>query len=247
MAKKSGGIGCFGALAILVGISFLVQWMSQAWFWIALVVVVVAIIFIAQASAASSRRQLKADLLSQADWLERKASSVIDPESESAIILEPGEVQLFALPQVNLTEWKSTGSSYAGGNLGASFRVASGVSIGVGGSRGQLLRNPATRQITDEGIATFTNKRVIFVGNQRTVEWDLDKMVGVDSGVNGMSVQLAVTNKPNNSGLQSSNLAQITPGIALDIALEYFKNGEATAAAKCSEYAEKLRAAVTEG
>lgn len=246
MASKSSGVGCIGGLAILFAVAMIVQWMSQLWFWIALGVLICIVLAVASSTSASAKKQLKIDLLQQADWLERKSAALIGPQSETAVMLAKGEEQLFALSQISLTEWKSNGSSYSGGNVGVNFRVTSGVSVGVGGSRGQLLRNPATKQATDQGIATFTNQRVIFVGNQRTTEWDLDKLVGVDSGVNGMSVQLAVTNKANNSGLFSTNLAQITPGIALDIAVEYRKNGPEAASAKCTEYAQQLRAAATE-
>ena len=239
-------IGCFGWLVIIFLLALVVQWAQSPWFWIVLVILVAALIGFSKMNKKDRQSALTQELLTLAAILETQANNLDADRSldEEGLSLRKDERALIRLEGVSLLEWKSNGSSYQGGNVGVSFRVARGVSIGGGRSAGQLTKNPATKQITDDGTATFTNQRVTFVGAQKSMQWDFDKMVGADPGPNGLTVQISVSNRSSNSGLAVTNHSQITPGIALDIATTYAEDGKAAAVAKCREYASQLRASV---
>lgn len=136
---------------------------------------------------------------------------------------EKGEVALYKLPSASLTEFRSSGSSYQGASQGVSFQIAKGVSYRVGSSRGQILKNPEQLTVIDEGSVTFTNKRIFFVGANVNREWEFTKLLDVKVGTNGIFVNLAVSNRQKNSGLQALDETEITPGILAAISIETFE------------------------
>lgn len=152
------------------------------------------------------------------------------------------EKVIYKIDSVGLTEFRSSGSSYSGGSQGVSIRIAQGVNYRVGASKGQLLKNPEVRSIVDTGSAVFTNKRVVFVGQNLNREWEFSKLIGADIGENGVYANLAVSNRQKNSGLQSIDDTDITPGILVSVAFEAFEKDMDSAKTVAVDYANQMGA-----
>lgn len=150
------------------------------------------------------------------------------------------EMVLYYLPAVALTEFRSTGASYSGGSQGVSIRIAKGVSYRVGANRGQLTKNPEQMQVIDQGSAIFTNTRILFAGSNVSREWDLDKMINVDMGPNGVRVTLAVSNRQKNSGLMAVDTSAITPGFLAAMSIEAHQGGLPAAKKAVADYAKQI-------
>jgi len=151
----------------------------------------------------------------------------------SPIPLKPGEALVYKLQKVSLIESRSNGSTYQGGSRGVSLRIAKGVSYRIGASKGQLLKNPESLQLIDQGTATFTNKRLIFAGMKASREWSFDKMTDVSQSADGQTVMISVSNRQKPSGITSNDLLDLGPGVIVAIALEYNQNGIQAAKDRC--------------
>jgi len=94
---------------------------------------------------------------------------------------------------------------YVGGHAGFSYRIAPKLRVGVGAARGHLVGGtpsthiPATSATfipgqevltpVDVGIATITDRRVIFQGQKRAVEWPFARLLGYDHRTTWTSLQ----------------------------------------------------------
>lgn len=166
-------------------------------------------------------------------WL----SDHLPNQNNSVLVLNKDEEFIYKLQGVGLTEYRSTGSSYSGGSQGVSFRVMNGVYYRVGANRGSIQRNPETLQVTDIGDATFTNQRIIFVGQKTNHQWDFDKLLDVHMEPNGSSVSIAVSGTAKNAGLTWTSSTDIPPGVLTAIAHDYFTSGVEAARKRCTDTA----------
>jgi hypothetical protein len=189
-----------------------------------------------------SNKTLWAGLTAQALALENIAQSGF--ATQAGFALEPGEKLIAQLENISLAEYKSSGSTYQGGNLGVSLPVAGQVRANFGGSRGSLVRNPDALTVIDAGAATFTTDRVIFTGAKQTRIFELDKVVNFEPGPNGLWVTISSSNKAVTSTLQTEDYAALAPGILFDIASEAKLQGEASGLEKVRAYAQHLRETV---
>jgi hypothetical protein len=189
-----------------------------------------------------SNKTLWAGLTAQAAALEAIARNGFS--TQAGFALEAGEKLIARLEGVALAEFKSSGSTYQGGNLGVSVPVVGRVRANVGGSRGSLARNPDALTVLDNGSATFTTERVIFTGAQQTRVFELDKVVNFEPGPNGLWVTISSANKTSTSTLKSEDYAALAPGILFDIASEAKLQGEASGLEKVRAYAQHLRETV---
>ena len=155
--------------------------------------------------------------------------------------LNKGEETICVLPNVALTEYQSTGSSYSGGNAGVSFPLAGNIRGHVGGQRGSITRNPEQLMVVDMGQAIFTNQRILFSGAKFVRDWDLDKVVSLEPGPNGVDVKIAVTNRERTSGLQAPDLFSFGPGYAAAYVFNLKQNGAASAKKWAKDLAKELR------
>ncbi|CAB4626949.1 MAG: hypothetical protein F2599_05095 [Actinobacteria bacterium] len=155
---------------------------------------------------------------------------------------EKGETPIYKLSRAALTEFRSTGSSFQSGSQGLSFRIAKGVNYRVGASKGQLLKNPEQLTVIDEGSVTFTNKRIFFVGSNVNREWDFSKLLDVSVGANGVYVNLAVSNRQKNSGLQTIDESDITVGLLAAVAIEAFEKDIKAAKEVAVGYSSEMKA-----
>jgi hypothetical protein len=195
--------------------------------------------------ARDSNKQMSAALVKQADILDRLVAG--DFKVEGAVFAEQkDEVAIYHLSDVGLTEFKSNGSTWSGGYGGLSVRVAKGVRVNGGVTQGRSTRNPETSQAIDIGDLLVTNQRIIFTGANEVRVFDMDKVVNLEAGPNGVTVHISVSNKSKTSGFQSANLSDLTPGMAVALASAWHEGGKKAAVDSAKDMATRLRAAIAE-
>jgi uncharacterized Zn finger protein (UPF0148 family) len=113
--------------------------------------------------------------------------------SDPKILLKKNEVahgsmNADLLKQVTVRE-------YQGGYSGVSFRVMKGVRFHTGGVRGRSVVVGTEVKTDDTGVLTLTSHRAVFVGANRTVEVQYQKLIGMEVFSNG--VKFNVSNRKN--------------------------------------------------
>ena len=184
-----------------------------------------------------------AQLENQAAILDRLAEGDFNVEN-TVFVTEPDEILVYHLAGVALTEFKSTGSSFAGGFGGLSVGVSDGVRVGAGIGGGKSVRSPEVSQILDVGELTVTNQRLVFTGANLVRVFDLNKVVNMEAGPNGLTVSVSVSNRDKTSGFQSANLGDLTPGMAVSLATAWHEGGKEAAVDSAKDMATRLREAV---
>jgi hypothetical protein len=161
-------------------------------------------------------------------------------EFDGPIVLRKDEVFVYNLPSVGLIEYRSGGATYSGSSRGVSVRVAKGISIRTGATRGTLTKNPEELTVIDQGAAIFTNQRVVFAGNKISREWLFSKLLDANLDGNGINAFISVSNRQKTSGLKWTDSSRITPGLALAVAFQYFLEGENGAKDRCLRLAKEM-------
>ncbi|MCX8530320.1 MAG: hypothetical protein ORN27_09700 [Rhodoluna sp.] len=236
----------FGLLGI-VFVGYIVFRIDPAYGWLMVIVAVASILIIVlnnRGAARKGNQDLWAGLTAQAFALENIAKAGFSTTAEFA--LDAGEKLIAQVPNIELAEYKSGGSTYQGANAGFSVPVFGRVRANFGGSRGQLVRNPASLTVLDQGTATYTTKRVIFTGQQQTRIFDLTKVLHYEVGTNGLWVTISTSNSKATSTLQTGNNHVLGPGSMFDVAHDALTEGEAGALEKVSALAELMRKTVAE-
>ena len=114
--------------------------------------------------------------------------------------LKPGEVVVCEMAEATLAETRR-GPRVSYRQLDAfTFRFAPGAYYTAAGGKSKSPEPEEEMTDIDEGIATFTNKRVVFAGNKHTREWDFSKLLGWRDGAGGY-VLMAVSNRQKVSGV----------------------------------------------
>jgi hypothetical protein len=237
--RKTGGFG----LVLLIVLVIVVAALPKLLLLAAIVAVIAAAIMIPAhfSKKRNDQAALELALNSQAAHLDALAAAGFKDTADFA--MEEGEKFLTRIT-LQLAEYQSTGSTYGGGSAGVSVPLFGRVRGYVGGSRGQVTKNPPALTPIDMGPTTFTNKRVIFTGSQQTRIWELDKILNTEGGPNGIFVSISVSNSKSTSVLYEVDRNSIAPGVILDIAQESLISGEAEALAKAKTYAGLMREAV---
>jgi len=233
-------IGCFGWAALtFVVISFFAAFrnggfdLSIGWPALLTLAFIAIAIFVIRRK---SNKDHSAELLAVAGDVEAWAAAGIDAEGNP--FDADDEQLLFVLPNVELLEYKSTGSTYTGGSAGVSFPLFGRVRGNVGGNRGSISRNPEELILSDMGRLKVSTERLIFVGEKEAREIDLDKVLDFELGPNGLWVKLAMSNRQKREGFQHMQVDQIPIGMAIGIAKEFADKGLEAA----KDYAQKLAA-----
>ena len=240
MNSKSSGIGC--SLLILLGLLFYV---GQFLFatpvgWAILVGGIAIAIVLASNNKKTKQAKLIQSLEQTAQILEDVAAGKAE-EPGVGFNLTKGETFIYALPNVALTEYQSTGSSYSGTTAGVSFPLFGNVRGNVGGQSGQITKNPEQLMIVDQGRAIFTDQRIIFTGAKLVRDWELDKIVELAPGPNGFNVKLAVSNRDRTSGLQALTAYEFGPGFIAAYVFTLHSDGQAKAKAWIQETVKQIR------
>jgi hypothetical protein len=204
LAKDTNGVGVLVGAMILVGIGILALW------------------------GVKRKNKSHVDELANVgamvqSWLDKGVGS------DGAAFTKDGEQALFELGNIQLLEFKSSGSQFVGGNAGISFPLVGRVRGHVGGTRGEIIKNPEELTIVDTGKLRITSDRLIFIGQKEAREIKIEKLLDVELGPNGLWVKLAMSGKGKREGFQHLALDQIPLGMAIGIANEWHKGGLAQA------------------
>lgn len=89
------------------------------------------------------------------------------------IVLYPGEKLIFAVPAQTFIQ-KEQVVGYTGGSSGASIRVAKGLTVRKGSSRGIPIRQNVTK--FNEGDYIVTTSRLIFLSQNECFEFNIEKV-----------------------------------------------------------------------
>lgn len=205
-------------------------------------VFVVAIVFLAVNMQRNKNKDHSAELLAVAGDLEAWVAAGLDAEGNP--FDADDEQLLFVLPNVELLEYKSTGSTYSGGSAGVSFPLFGRVRGNVGGNRGSISRNPEELILSDMGRLKVSTERLIFVGEKEAREIDLDKVLDFELGPNGLWVKLAMSNRQKREGFQHMEVDQIPIGMAIGIAKEFADNGLDAAKVYANNLSADIRATI---
>lgn len=175
--------------------------------------------------------------------LEKMTDGVV-PEEDYVFATRKDEVVVARVNETMLKEFRSNGSTSSGGFGGVSFPLFGRVRGNVGGYSGRSMRNPEESTPIDVGTSTYTNQRIVFAGENVVREFELDKLVNLEAGDNGITVTIAVANRDKASVLASVNFDDLTPGIAASIAVAYQEGGKAEAVKKIDETKQQIKAAL---
>lgn len=138
--------------------------------------------------------QLKkeAEIQQQKDYEEfvtnlQNGSLNITTTDSCPVILKKNEELSFILGNISLFEPRSIRKT-VGGYAGPTIRVAKGVSFRMGRVAAQSESHEELRNI-DIGSLVLTNKRLIFVGNKRTTNIQLNKIIAIEAYNDGIVSQ----------------------------------------------------------
>lgn len=96
------------------------------------------------------------------------------------------EIAAALMKEVSIREWQ-------GGTSGVSFRIAKGVRYHVGRIKGRSVVVGTELQIDDVGVLAVSSKRIVFMGDKRTMEIPLAKLLNLDMFEDG--VRLHASNR----------------------------------------------------
>lgn len=101
----------------------------------------------------------------------------------SNVLLKKGEVLVFDIPGISYCEERSV--KIKGNTQGFSIRIMKGVSYRFGQFEGGVEQKVTQ---LDSGNLTLTNKRLIFSGSTKSIEYSLSKIVSLNPLDNGIMI-----------------------------------------------------------
>jgi hypothetical protein len=207
---------------------------------IIILVVLVALIVIWVYSSKSKQASFLQNLENQAVILDEFTAGKFN-DDVGVFITQKGEEIITRISSTILSEFRSSGSTYTGGYGGISFPLFGRVRGNVGGMKGQTSRNPEESTPIDKGTTTFTNQRVVFAGSNMVREFDLDKIVNLELGPNGITLTISVSNREKTSMISGADFGQLAPGLAVSVAVKWHEGSKAKASENAKELAVQIR------
>lgn len=110
------------------------------------------------------------------------------------LLLKKNEYPILELENITLQEPRAVRVS-RGGYGGTSIRIAKGITLHTGGTRGRSESHDEIRNI-DNGKLLITNKRIMFLGSNRTTNIDINKIVSIEDYLDGIKIQRSNKQKP---------------------------------------------------
>ena len=141
-------------------------------------------------------------LIAYAENQQKRFQRFIDKapfDVDSRIALKQGEVVVFVLKNARLAETRRGPRVTQRQTDAFTFRFAPGLYYTTAGGKSVSDSFDEMKEI-DMGRATFTNKRVIFIGETQNREWDFAKLLGWEIGAGGY-LMMAVSNRQKMSGI----------------------------------------------
>lgn len=129
--------------------------------------------------------EIKASI-SRIQMINQIQNGILPSIQPSGLILLKGEIAYWEEP-AKLLEEKVVKRGYVGGSQGVSFRVAKGITYRVGASKGQLISETAVVP-TATGKLVITNKRVVFIGDRKSLNIKLDLILNLEMYTDGMNI-----------------------------------------------------------
>jgi hypothetical protein len=128
------------------------------------------------------------------------AGATAADEPSVPLQLAPGERVFSALERVGLVEPRKRPERWSAGYTGFSFAMARGLRYraAAGGKKQPADEAPTA---IDTGMATITDRRVVFHGSKRTREWAFDKLAGYHNDGRVPVTLFQVANREKVSGL----------------------------------------------
>ena len=237
-------IGCFGWIALFLLVSIIGSGLKTIGTVGATAIIfglVAGVIALYLAAKKQRGKNHSAELLQVAEKIDQWAAS--DEYGGTAETIGD-EQSLFDITGVELLDFKSTGSSYSGGHAGISFPIIGRIRGNVGGSQGQITRNPEALTTIDVGTLKITSERIIFIGEKEARAFELSKVLDFELGPNGLWVKIAMTNKAKRESFQHMALDQISIGMAIGIANAWSKDGKQAAIKYAKNIAEQIRTTI---
>jgi hypothetical protein len=193
----------------------------------------------------AERRREREYAAALADWqtehnllekLAKRAEAVTKGRSLAlGVLLKSAEFGLWK-GDAALIEPRRQPGRYVGSSSGVSFRVAKGVRLHTGGSRGQYVPGPEVQTPIDMGPVAVTTQRVLFMGSKTTREWAYSELLGVDvdQAPAAKAALLHVANRQKVSGIFAPGLTDdFLAFLALGVAI--FRGNPALALQECRE------------
>lgn len=150
---------------------------------------------------------------------------------ETPLRLGPRERAVYTIDRAGLFETRRGPGQWSGRSSGVSVPVGLGIRVRTGQSRGHYVQGAESPTVIDTGTVTFTNQRVVFLGNKYTRVWDFSKLLGVEHNTSAKQTAIQVSNREKTSGFTYPALRPdlIAAWLELAIALGNGEQSEALA------------------
>ncbi|SRR5581483_6041731 len=129
------------------------------------------------------------------------AGATTADEASVPLQLTPGERVFSVLERVSLVEPRKRPERWSAGYTGFSFRLARGLRYRVTSASVKKEPGEEPPSAMDTGIATITDRRVVFQGSRRTREWVFDNLLGYHNDGRVPLTLFQVSNREKASGL----------------------------------------------
>jgi hypothetical protein len=187
--------------------------------------------------------QIEYDALNEMRRTARSFEGVASTSPNNPLVLKRGEKCYAEVPNASLVEVQRGAGHYTGGYSGFSFRLSKHVRYNVGGSRGSYVQGDEQLKITDHGMVTVTNKRVVFTGERNTREWTFAKLVSLHNDDTRPITTIGVSNRQKVSGFAYDAAAATDVRFKIALAIAHFQGTEAQLVASLdAEFAEHEKA-----
>lgn len=243
--KIFSGWGCFAIIIITLTIAGFEAGKENPAIWAVMAVLIVCMFLALFYFRNREQTTYLTKMEQMAAQLDEMAASGF-PTEDVVFATEKDEEIVIRISGVGLKEFRSAGSNYAGGYGGLSFRVTKGVRANIGGMKGGSTKKPEESTLLDVGQVTFTNKRIVFTGDNVVAEFQLDKIVNLETSPNGIQLEISVSNRPKTAVLEAANYPEPTPGMAADLALTWQKDGKKAAQDQAKVLATRIRAMIAD-
>ena len=109
------------------------------------------------------------------------------PTKDCPVILKRAEEPVLVLSNITFKEPRAVRTS-VGGYGGPTIRIAKGISFKLGGASSRSVSHDEIKAI-DKGTLTITNKRLIFTGSMKTLNYNLSKILSITDFKDGIAIQ----------------------------------------------------------
>ena len=143
-----------------------------------------------EAAAAAARQERETALVRRISTADGPAAALAlcEHQPPTSLRFQKSEQPVWVVPDCKYLKTKKQ-VTYEGRSAGASFRVAKGVTIRTGGSRGHRVENEYLEQV-DFGTVVLTDKHIYFEGQDKErFRVRLDKLVSAEAAQDGFLFQ----------------------------------------------------------